>query len=592
MGIKISGLPEGSTLSATNLLPSVQSGVTNKITGQNVLDYVNATAQLAAISQVTGLQAALDNKVNAYQTFRTISASYSVSKNIDLNNVIYCVNTTPISIFNFDNGGGTTQVGWKTTIIVDPEASFVTITTNGDPTVINLVTPGQTNVLKGGQVATLIKIAESGGNSYYLIEGANLDNPPLRLIYVSQNGIDEDIPTGRTGDGSYQNPFASYNYAAAYAATLSPSVTNPIAIVMTEGVYNQTTAMTIYPWVYLIGVGRPTINFSTADIIVPTNPFGTSGVAQFVAQGLNLHFSESQNIDFVGGGAAIWVNFIDCLLYKSPTKTVTFNNVVGTQFSVYFESNPNHYAVNPSGSAILLDVAFNNVERVFLNNSYFNNVIIDNISFGSTYEISNTKIYGELSFTKTGVVPSSYTLTNNSIYTLSADGDMTVNIDAASYPTNGVTLANSAVINLTTPSNAVSGNYTPANYTPTDSSVKGHLEGIDNALLFPWTTVTGASQALAVNHGYIANSAGPQISFSLPSTAAVGSLIAIRGLGSGGWKVTQNSGQFIRLGNSVTTTGVSGQVASTNQYDDVILECIVANTTFKIVSCIGNLDLT
>ncbi len=569
---------------------ATEASIATKVT----LAQVNSDAQLAGLSQVTGLQTALNNKVNSIETFRTIAASFSISKDIDLNNVIYCVNPTPIDIFNFDNGGLTTPIGWKTKIIVDPGASFVNIKTNGDPTVINLTTPGQTHSLKPGQVAILEKIAESGGNKYYLINGANLDNPPSKLIYVSKNGIDDDPPTGRLGDGSYNNPFASYNYAVAYAATLSPSVTNPIAIIMTEGDYTQSTAMTIRPWVNLIGVGRPTINFTTADIITPVSPFGTSGISQFVAQGLNLHFAESQDIDFVAGGAGMWVNFIDCLPYKSPTKTVTFNNPLGGELSIYFSNNDNYTAVNASTpTAILLDITFNNTDRVFINNSAFNNLTFSNVSYGSVYEISNTKIYDQLSFTKTGVVVSSYTLTNNSIYELTADGSLTVNLDSASYPTNGATLLNSAALNLLTVSDAVDANYIPVNYTPTNVSVKGHLEGIDAELvgaLNTWTTVTGTSQAMAVNNGYITDNAA-FVTLTLPATAAVGDKFSIQGFGAGGWRVAQNSGQSIRLGNAVTTTGAGGYVASTNRYDDAFLVCIVANTTFKIVNAIGNLDL-
>jgi hypothetical protein len=97
-----------------------------------------------------------------------------------------------------------------------------------------------------------------------------------------------------------------------------------------------------------------------------------------------------------------------------------------------------------------------------------------------------------------------------------------------------------------------------------------------------WTVVTGTTQAMAVNSGYISNNAG-LVTLTLPSTAAVGSIIQMQGLGAGGWQIAQNSSQLIHIGSQVTTTGVSGFLASTNQYDSLTLLCVVANTTWTVL---------
>jgi hypothetical protein len=97
-----------------------------------------------------------------------------------------------------------------------------------------------------------------------------------------------------------------------------------------------------------------------------------------------------------------------------------------------------------------------------------------------------------------------------------------------------------------------------------------------------WTVVTGTTQAMAVNSGYISNNAG-LVTLTLPSTAAVGSIIQMQGLGAGGWQIAQNASQLIHIGSSVTTTGTSGFLASTNQYDSLTLLCVVANTTFCVL---------
>lgn len=90
-----------------------------------------------------------------------------------------------------------------------------------------------------------------------------------------------------------------------------------------------------------------------------------------------------------------------------------------------------------------------------------------------------------------------------------------------------------------------------------------------------WNTVT-TTTAMAVNSAYITNSAS-QVSLSLPATSAVGDMISIQGLGSGGWIVTQGSGQQIFVGSVGTTFGATGTMASDNQYDCITIVCVTAN---------------
>lgn len=106
-----------------------------------------------------------------------------------------------------------------------------------------------------------------------------------------------------------------------------------------------------------------------------------------------------------------------------------------------------------------------------------------------------------------------------------------------------------------------------------------------------WTVVTGTTQAMAVNNGYIANNAGTVVA-TLPATAAVGSIVAITGINNNtGWQIAQNSGQQIFFGTSSTTSGVSGSLASTKTRDTVFLLCVVANTTWNVTDSIGNITV-
>lgn len=105
-----------------------------------------------------------------------------------------------------------------------------------------------------------------------------------------------------------------------------------------------------------------------------------------------------------------------------------------------------------------------------------------------------------------------------------------------------------------------------------------------------WTEVTGTSQAMAVDNGYIASNAG-LVTLTLPATAVVGDRIRIAGKGAGGWRCGQNAGQTINFGNTATTAGVAGYIDSTNQYDALELLCITANTTWVALSSVGNLNV-
>jgi len=99
-----------------------------------------------------------------------------------------------------------------------------------------------------------------------------------------------------------------------------------------------------------------------------------------------------------------------------------------------------------------------------------------------------------------------------------------------------------------------------------------------------WSTVSGTTQAAAVNNGYFANNAGV-VTVTLPATAAVGSMVIVAGEGAGGWTLAANTGQTIQFGNTATTSG--GSWSSTNQFDTICVVCQVANTTWQVLSSVS-----
>lgn len=94
-----------------------------------------------------------------------------------------------------------------------------------------------------------------------------------------------------------------------------------------------------------------------------------------------------------------------------------------------------------------------------------------------------------------------------------------------------------------------------------------------------WTTTTGTTQAAGVNNGYVSGNAA-QSTFTLPAIASVGDIVALEGLGAGGWVLTANTGQTIKIATGTTSSG--GSLTSAAASDNVYVTCIVANTTWRV----------
>ena len=111
-----------------------------------------------------------------------------------------------------------------------------------------------------------------------------------------------------------------------------------------------------------------------------------------------------------------------------------------------------------------------------------------------------------------------------------------------------------------------------------------------------WIDVTSSTQTVAsTNVGYVTDNA-TIVTYLLPATAAFGQVFEITGGASGSatapWILTQNALQSISFGNSITTVGTGGSIASTLQYDSIRLVCVVADTQWNVLSSVGNLIVT
>ncbi|OGT44275.1 MAG: hypothetical protein A3F13_02595 [Gammaproteobacteria bacterium RIFCSPHIGHO2_12_FULL_40_19] len=103
-----------------------------------------------------------------------------------------------------------------------------------------------------------------------------------------------------------------------------------------------------------------------------------------------------------------------------------------------------------------------------------------------------------------------------------------------------------------------------------------------------WTDVTGTSQNAAVNNGYVANNTS-LVTITLPASFAVGDIVRVAGLNTGLWSLVANTGDIINFGSSPTSAG--GSLTATNRYDAVEVVGVVANTTWIVLSSVGNLTV-
>ena len=112
----------------------------------------------------------------------------------------------------------------------------------------------------------------------------------------------------------------------------------------------------------------------------------------------------------------------------------------------------------------------------------------------------------------------------------------------------------------------------------TSESIKAY---VDAQTALTWSTDATGTITASINNGYICGAAGATTA-TLPATAAIGSLVALEGLGAGGWVLTANTGQTIQIGSDETSS--AGTLTSAAATDNVYVTCIVANTTWRVRS--------
>jgi len=110
-----------------------------------------------------------------------------------------------------------------------------------------------------------------------------------------------------------------------------------------------------------------------------------------------------------------------------------------------------------------------------------------------------------------------------------------------------------------------------------------------------WNNVTGTADTMIKDNAYLANNAG-LVTLTLPVSINILDTFVISGAGAGGWKIAQRAGQQIIWdeggvnGTNNTTSGATGYLASSDDYDHVELVAI-SSTTLKVTNSKGLITL-
>lgn len=139
-----------------------------------------------------------------------------------------------------------------------------------------------------------------------------------------------------------------------------------------------------------------------------------------------------------------------------------------------------------------------------------------------------------------------------------------------------------------TPANGLLGyNTTLSLYEYWNANTSAWDQLLTSSTGFDWSVITVASANASVNNGYVADRSATPVNITLPAVMAVGDVVEVLGLGTGGWSLIANTGQTIIYGNQTSST--DGSWSSTLQNDNIQVKGLIANTVWEVTRSVGNL---
>lgn len=247
----------------------------------------------------------------------------------------------------------------------------------------------------------------------------------------------------------------------------------------------------------------------------------------------------------------------------------------GSTLSFSLAGLTNHAVLVGAGTATITKIAATANTGAVLQNNSGADPSYSTATYPSTTTVSQI-LYSSSTNTVSGLATANRAVLTTGttgipvVTALATDGQMIIG-SSAGAPAAGTITSTGGTITVTTGSNTL------------------NLEVAGGGL--SWTDVTGATQTLSIENGYITDRGGG-VTYTLPSTATLGAEIVIVGkLGIA--VITPNANQQILIGSTSGTVGVTGTATANNVGDCISLICITAgaSTVWRAKSVIGTWTL-
>jgi len=424
------------------------------------------------------------------------------------------------------------------------------------------------NELQMRKLGTWVSVVESTINS------------PVQNVYVSNDGND------LTGNGTIAFPYQTIEYALTQIT--DSSQTKPYTIKIVTGQYFETNLL-LKPYVSLDG-GNSQVQVS-----------GSIALDSSYSAGGNLRIYDFGILDVISGIA------LDFDTLNSPQSIIFMQNCRTFSNTGIEISGSTNFSFFISDDLIGFELTLNNTASILQNQSLGNVTITKDNTFPSygvqlksstvnglftvnqnstgieslVIDTANCLVDSDSNFTcATGTATLNWNSQGDRLASLNLDGAGLLFItDSLSSIPN---LTNGAIYNLRNLSNGLLANYTPANYTPSDDSINGHLVGIDtemgiNATMQITYDAGNTIQLSSERNLTISDSLGDLVFDVVEDGANSNAVMYRKGV------ITDNSaaGPFFELNNS--SVGAPGTELGT-----VIVSGLASDTSFRSFNAINH----
>lgn len=282
------------------------------------------------------------------------------------------------------------------------------------------------------------------------------------------------------------------------------------------------------------------------------------------------------------------------------TATVVTIGVSSITFSIFF--SPNTYTGSTSITTLGTittgtwhgSIITGTYGGTGVNNGTNTATFAGNLNFANSFTTSGNFPVTQTYTGSTNVTfPTSGTLLNNTLTSANIYVGNGSNVATGVSMSGDATLANTGAITFATVNSNVGTFGSATQVSQFTVNGKGLITAASNVSITG--TITNVNQntssaTLAASSRYSTNNGASLVTYTIPAGAAVGDTYIIVGGSSGGWTVAQPASVQCHLGSSATTSGATGTISSTNQYDCCSITCVASNV-FTVYGVQGNLTI-